>query len=197
MKIYTKKGDEGFTTLFGTGSYSKDHVRIEAYGTVDELNSVIGTVIAEIAVVSANLEDSDSTRSFLQIIHFLQEIQKQLFVIGAELATPNPSAKMEAGFIQLSHVTLLEKEIDQMETELKPLTQFILPGGSKPASLLHLARTVCRRAERKVISLFHEEKVRSELIVYLNRLSDFLFVMARLVNHQLKVEDLFWKGILK
>lgn len=183
MKIYTKKGDEGFTSLFGAGSYSKDHIRIEAYGTVDELNSVIGAVTAEIAVVSANLDESESSSSFLQMIHLLQEIQKQLFVIGAELATPNPSQKMEAGFIQLSHVSILEKEIDQMETELKPLTQFILPGGSKPASLLHLARTVCRRAERKVISLFHEEKVRSEVIVYLNRLSDYLFVMARFVNH--------------
>ncbi len=185
MKIYTKKGDRGETFLFGGGPYPKDSVRIAAYGTVDELNSVLGCAHVEMTVF-----DHDLAKCLL-------EIQKQLFVIGAELATVAPSTEMAAGFIQPNHVTALEAQIDAWETELDPLKNFILPGGNRAAALLHLGRTVCRRAEREAVALSHEISLRMELLVYLNRLSDWLFVLARLVNKRAGVSDLLWEGILK
>jgi cob(I)alamin adenosyltransferase len=183
MKIYTKKGDKGETFLFGGGPYSKDDQRIEAYGTVDELNSVVGCVISEL---------SDEG---IKVI--LRSVQEQLFVVGAELATVNPSAEMAKGFIQSKHVAQLENQIDEWEKELAPLKKFILPGGSKGAAFLHLARTVCRRAERRLVALSHDQMVRPELVIYLNRLSDWFFVLARLVNRHGGVEDILWEGILK
>ncbi len=183
MKIYTKKGDQGQTFLFGGGPYPKDNERIEAYGSVDELNSVLGCALTE-------LEDPSLAAA-------LTEAQRQLFIVGAELAAVNPSPEMIAGFIQDRHVKALEQQIDAWEGELEPLKQFILPGGAKAAALLHLARTVCRRAERQVVTVSHDQAVRPELLVYLNRLSDWLFVLARLVNRRAKVDDVLWEGILK
>lgn len=183
MKIYTKKGDKGSTYLFGGGPFPKDAIRIQAYGTVDELNSVLGCAIAEISDLSLQNE--------------LLRIQKELFVLGSELSSVNPEEKIKAGFLKISNIESMEKSIDEWEKHLKPLKQFILPGGSKASALLHLARTVCRRAEREVVALSHQEEVRSECIVYLNRLSDYLFVMAREVNHLDKKEDVLWEGILK
>ncbi len=183
MKIYTKKGDKGSTYLFGGGPFPKDALRIQAYGTVDELNSLLGCVVVEISDVSLKTE--------------LQKIQKELFVLGSELSSVNPNEKMQAGFVNESHVQAMETSIDRWESKLKALQQFILPGGSKGSALLHLARTVCRRAEREVVALSHQEKVRSECMVYLNRLSDYLFVMAREVNRLEKHEDILWEGILK
>lgn len=183
MKIYTKKGDQGQTFLFGGGPYPKDSERIEAYGSVDELNSVVGCALVE-------LQDKELQSACL-------EIQRQLFIVGAELATLNPTPELAAGFIQDRHVQALEKQIDAWEGELEPLKKFILPGGAKAAALLHLARTVCRRAERQVVAVSHDQAVRPELLVYLNRLSDWLFVLARVVNRRAKVEDILWEGILK
>jgi len=183
MKIYTKKGDKGQTSLFGGGPYPKNDQRVATYGEVDELNSVIGCVLSE-------LEEEFLKKN-------LSEIQKQLFVVGAELASVNPPEKMKVGFIQSGHVKALENLIDHCEASLKPLAQFILPGGCKAAALLHLARTTCRRAERSLVSLSQAQVIREELIVYLNRLSDTLFIMARFANAKAKVEDVLWEGILK
>ncbi len=182
LKIYTKKGDAGQTFLFGGGPYPKDSERIAAYGEVDELNSVVGCVVTE-------LKEKD----LQEILH---RVQKELFVVGAELATLKPSVEMQAGFIQERHVANLEHEIDQWETELTPLTKFILPGGSKPSAWLHLARTVSRRAERSLVHLSHDLTVRPELLCYMNRLSDWFFVLARLINHRSKVQDILWEGML-
>src|SRR4030095_12954804 len=183
VKIYTKKGDKGETSLFGGGPYPKDTDRIDAYGQVDELNSVIGGVLTE-------LTDDDLKQRLLAV-------QKELFMVGAELATLKPSEKMIGGFIQERHVTALEERMDAWESLLKPLKNFVLPGGTKAAAWLHLSRTVCRRAERAVVKLSHSENLRPELVIYLNRLSDFLFVMARIVNLKSGVEDILWEGILK
>jgi len=125
------------------------------------------------------------------------EAQASAEVIGAELATVDPSVEMAAGFIQNKHVGELEKLIDAWEGELEPLKKFILPGGNQAASLLHLGRTVCRRAERQVVKVSHGMDIRPEMIVYLNRLSDWLFVLARLVNHRAGIQDILWEGILK
>lgn len=184
MKIYTKKGDAGQTFLFGGGPYPKDSERIAAYGEVDELNSVVGCVLS-------SLQNSPA------LSERLLEVQKQLFVVGAELATVNPSAEMAAGFIKSSHSQALEKDIDAWEAELEPLKKFVLPGGEMAASFLHQARTVCRRAERAVVKLSHDQPIRSDLSIYLNRLSDWLFVLARLVNKRAGVPDILWEGILK
>ena len=184
MKIYTKKGDKGQTYLFGGGPFPKDSERIEAYGTVDELNSVLGCAVSELGPKS-------------EFTSILTEIQKQLFIVGAELATVKPTPEMSQGFIKNSHVDLLEKQIDEWEAELTPLTRFILPGGTKASSWLHLARTVGRRAERALVTCSHDQALRPELIVYLNRLSDWFFVLARLLNHRAQVAYILWEGILK
>jgi cob(I)alamin adenosyltransferase len=182
MKIYTKKGDGGQTFLFGGGPYPKDYPRIAAYGTVDELNSVVGCALAEV----------QDARLHSQVL----EVQKQLFVVGAELASQNPSPEMIRGFIRDEHISALEGQMDAWDAELKPLKKFILPGGAKGAALFHLARTVCRRAERLVVALAREEPVRPELIKYLNRLSDWCFLLARVLNKKSGVEDVLWEGIL-
>jgi len=175
MSVYTKFGDKGTTALVGGGTVSKDHPRVEAYGDVDELNSVLGLAIAF----------SEKT----EVNTYLEKIQKDLFLIGAELASK--SAKKT---ISPARVGEIEKEIDRLEKELPPLNHFILPGGSKTASLLHHARTVCRRAERKVVLLSNKEKTNPALIIYLNRVGDFLFMLARYVNYKKKVDEIVWKG---
>ena len=181
MKIYTKKGDRGETSLMGGDVVGKDHPRIEAYGSVDELNAILG-------IVQTQVSDGEMKK-------VLSEIQKQLFILGAELATPHPNEKMKQGFLQDAQVTQLESQMDSWERELKPLTSFILPGGGSAAAYLHLARTVCRRAERLLVHLHHQETLREIPLIYLNRLSDWFFVLARLLNHREGVEDVLWEGI--
>lgn len=179
MKIYTKAGDDGRTGLLGPGRFSKDSNRIEAYGIVDELNAVVGLARA------AGLES--------ELDALAQRIQNDLFVVGSALADPNPGGPFH-GSVRAEHAVRLEAAIDALEAGLPPLTQFILPGGTASASALHLARTVCRRAERAVVRLSHQdsEHVPAELIVYLNRLSDLLFVMARAANKRAGVADVPW-----
>jgi cob(I)alamin adenosyltransferase len=178
LKIYTKTGDDGTTGLFGGPRVAKDDPRIEAYGTVDELNAVVGMVRA--TKVEADLD------------RLLERIQNELFDVGAELASPDPS-RSGTRVIGPAHIGALETAIDQHDAGLEPLKQFILPGGTQAAALLHLGRTVCRRAERTVVSLAAKQHVAHELIVYLNRLSDLLFVLARWTNHAAGQTDVLWR----
>ncbi len=182
MKIYTKTGDRGETGLFGGPRVSKDAPRIEAYGTVDELNSVLG-------IARSQLADGE--------IHALVgRIQNDLFALGAQLATPDPAAHQTA-LIGPAETAALEAAIDHFESGLDPLTQFILPGGVPAAAHLHLARTVCRRAERRLVTLAREsvEPISGELVVYLNRLSDLLFVLARAANRAAGAADVPWQKL--
>lgn len=184
MKIYTKTGDKGTTGLFAGPRVSKDHPRIQAYGAVDELNALLGV---------ANTKLPAGPTEGPSVVDALRSVQSDLFSIGAQLATPNP---IEHGMCLLTaeRVTVLEAWIDRFDGELPSLNSFILPGGSEGAAVLHLARTVCRRAERDIVSLTHYETVENPdlLIVYLNRLSDLLFVLARWVNHAAGIRDLAW-----
>jgi cob(I)alamin adenosyltransferase len=180
MKIYTKTGDDGTTGLFGAGRVRKDSPRIEAYGTVDELNSHIG--------VARALEPDSPTASLLG------SIQSKLFVLGADLATPQTvSANVSVPRVTGPDVQELECAIDENEVGLATLKNFILPAGSMLAAQLHVCRTVCRRAERLLVSLSHEEEIGSFDIMYLNRLSDLLFVLARRANKDARVADVEWK----
>lgn len=179
MKIYTRSGDEGMTGLLGPRRVFKDNARIDAYGTVDELNAVLGVVRAE--GLPADLDT------------LLKTCQDDLFELGSALADPDPKGRFFHA-ISTAHAARLESAIDRMEAELPPLTSFILPGGTRAASQAHLARTICRRAERDVVSLLHveHEPVDPATVIYLNRLSDFLFVFARLLNHRDGVADVPW-----
>lgn len=177
MKIYTKTGDLGETGLWGGQRVLKFHSRIEAYGTVDECNAVLGLVLA------SNLPP--------QLGPFLTAIQHRLFVIGGQLASPQPSSHLPV--LAESDITLLETWIDELVEQLPPLKTFILPGGTLSASYLHLARTICRRAERKSVELYQTDPVDPLLLTYLNRLSDFLFVAARFANHHAHIADTPWE----
>ena len=177
MKIYTKTGDTGETSLFDNTRVSKAHPRVDAYGEVDELNACLGAVRA--AGVDAEIGSS------------LEAIQRDLFALGAQLADPSDkiSDRVSKSVLDEASITRLEQLIDRFETELPPLRRFILPGGSQAGALLHLARTVCRRAERRIVAL---EGADPRTVVYVNRLSDLLFVMARLVNHRSGVPEVEW-----
>ena len=181
FKIYTKTGDKGTTSLIGGTKVSKSHLRIEAYGTVDELNSNIG--------LCKDALDDEHSRTVLQ------DVQWQLFSIGAALACdPAKETKLHIPDIHESDIVSLEKEIDRMNEVLSPLKYFILPGGHHIISFLHIARCVCRRAERCCVHLETEkEKIDPLILAYLNRLSDYLFVLARYAGHLLKIEDIPWK----
>lgn len=182
MKIYTKTGDQGETGLFGGGRVPKDALRVDAYGEIDEANASLGT--ARAAGVDAELET------------ILAAAQHALFDLGAELATPaeaNRGAKAKVPLVTEAAVEALEAAIDRLEAELPPLTQFVLPGGTPAAAALHAARTVLRRAERRMVSLHRAAPIRGELLRYVNRLSDLLFVMARVANHRAKVPEIFWQ----
>lgn len=181
MRIYTKTGDEGITGLFGGGRVEKDHPRVAAYGDVDELNSAIGVARAT------------------QPVHFfddlLESIQRDLFSIGGHLATPDPDKVREAlakADLSTDRVTVFERVIDDADRELPALRAFVLPAGTPKAAAMHLARTVCRRAERSVVHLAHHTDVHEFFIVYLNRLSDLLFTLARLANHRDGAGDVTW-----
>lgn len=179
MKIYTRTGDDGSTGLFGGDRVGKDDLRVDAYGTVDAANSAIG------AALSA--QPPQATAAALRII------QSKLFCLGAEVAcTPGSEHKLKMNVISEADVSILEKEIDRIQDTLPELRRFILPGGTACASLLHVARTTCRAAERRVVALGREASVRAELVRYLNRLSDLLFVMAREANHAAAVAEVEW-----
>ena len=180
MKIYTKTGDKGDTSLFGGQRVPKDALRIEAYGTVDELNSLLGVARA------------DNTGSLVDKV--LGHVQSELFDLGADLATPRSNHKKQIKRIEPRDAHALEKYIDSLETHLKPLRAFVLPGGSPVAARLHFARTVCRRAERVVVRLSRNEDIGKGITVYLNRLSDLLFVLARYANHVAGVAETKWKS---
>lgn len=182
LKIYTKTGDDGTTGLFGGERVSKDSLRIECYGTVDELNSAIG--LARAHGLLANHDNLADT------------IQQQLFVLGADLATPHShdDKKFSIPRVTPADVECLESAIDRLEGTLPPLKNFILPGGTPSGATLHLARTICRRAERSAVTLWHQEPAIGHLpITYLNRLSDLLFVLARTVNHAAGIEEHPWR----
>ena len=189
VKIYTRTGDDGETGLFGGGRVPKDDLRIEAYGCVDELNAVVGVARSELR--------SEPTRSdapeWNELDGLLQAIQHDLFSIGAELATRDP-VKHSTLLVGDARVRALETAIDRWESTLEPLTAFILPGGSVAAASLHVARTVCRRAERRTLSLSRAQSLAdgSVALVYLNRLSDLLFVLARVANRLAGVDEPAW-----
>lgn len=178
MKIYTKTGDQGETSLFGGTRVSKNSARIEAYGTVDELNSTIG--LARSFGLSEECEE------------MAVQCQEDLFVLGADLATP-PSKKAKIDRIGPQHFTQLENFIDSLEGSLETLKFFILPAGTSTAAALHMARTVCRRAERACITARETEDISPDTVIYLNRLSDLLFVMARFENMKSGIPESKWK----
>lgn len=179
MKIYTKTGDKGQTSLVGGTRVLKTELRIEAYGTVDELNSYVGLVRDQ--VVNNDRKD------------ILKEIQDRLFTIGSILASEPEQTKKRIPDLHESDIELLEKEMDRMDESLEPMRFFILPGGHQSVSFGHLARTVCRRAERVVIRLSQETEVDDLVIRYLNRLSDYLFVLCRMMIKDLNIEEISWK----
>ena len=180
-RIYTKTGDTGDTALFGGGRVAKSHPRVAAYGDIDELNSVLGSARAA------------PSQDFFDAL--LESIQQDLFAIGGYLATPDPDKvrkALEKAHLSSTQVDVFEAAIDAADRELLPLTAFILPAGCEKAVRLHVARAVCRRAERSVVALAHGEDVPPLFLVYLNRLSDLLFTLARLANHRAGVRDVTW-----
>ncbi len=180
MKIYTKTGDKGETGLFDGTRVPKDATRVDAYGAVDELNAVLGAAIAF-------LDDAE-------VVDILRQVQRDLFAVGARLADPRLTreGKSEKDRFEPGRVTRLEEVIDRFEAGLPPLRRFILPGGSQAGALLHLARTVCRRAERRIVTLAREVDIQPVVVTYLNRLSDLLFVLARAANHRARAEEVPW-----
>ncbi len=179
MKLYTRTGDDGSTGLYGGARTTKDALRVEAYGTVDELNSALG--VAAVVCQDAQLAD------------ILTRLQSRLFDLGADLCTPNDAGKLPHEVrITPAHVTELEGLIDTVSGQLPPLKTFILPGGCELAARLHLARTVSRRAERCIVALAHAEPVGEGVVPYINRVSDLLFAMARRANQQAGVDDVPW-----
>ena len=182
MKIYTKRGDTGETDLFGGPRVGKDDLRVEAYGAVDELNSVLGMAAAA------------STQP--DVLALVQELQSTLFDLGSYLASPDPDRRKKSQIPepQDHDVERMERAIDAFEEELEPLRSFILPGGTQAAAAFHLARTVCRRAERRAVSLHRVEALDPLALRFLNRLSDLLFTMARLENRRAGHDDVAWVG---
>ena len=181
MRIYTKTGDKGDTGLFGGGRVAKDDPRVDAYGEIDELNAVLGM--------------ARSVEMMPRIDEVLLPVQRDLFAIGGHLATPDPekvATALEKAELSAERVSQFEQVMDAADQELPPLRAFVLPAGTPKAAALHLARTVCRRAERSVVHLAHETAVPALFVVYLNRLSDFLFTLARLANHRDGAGDVTW-----
>lgn len=181
MKIYTKTGDSGDTGLFGGGRVSKNHPRVEAYGDVDELNAMLGVVCA--------------TEPMARIDDVVVPIQRDLFAIGALLATPDlekMQRHLEKARVDDARIGELERHIDDGDDELEPLKSFIVPGGTPKAAALHLARTVCRRAERRVVELARDTEIPQVVVIYLNRLSDLLFTLARVANRRSGASEVTW-----
>lgn len=182
MKIYTKTGDKGDTGLIDGSRISKSDLRIRAYGEVDEANSHIGMIISSIEKKSI----------FDDVRKILLNVQQDLFVLGAELANPN-TLKDDNMLVKREMISTIEKYIDNFESELAPITYFILPGGSIESSLLHICRTVVRRAETSAVALAKGQKINQEILTYLNRISDLFFVLARVTNKRQKRADIPWK----
>ena len=178
MKIYTKTGDEGKTSLFDNSRVWKSDERIMSYGAVDELNSSIGIAL------SLELDN--------EIKEILIKLQNDLFIVGSDLANPNMANNKIRTTEEM--IIFLEQKIDLLEPQLKPLTSFILPGGTLLASILHLSRTISRRAETHVVALSKSEDINKEAVIYLNRLSDLMFILARIVNNRKKMPDIIWKS---
>lgn len=178
MKLYTKGGDTGMTSLLGGARVKKYNPRIEAYGTVDELNSQIGVIR------SSEIAESDKK--------FLIDIQNALFTMGSKLAMEPGNDKVKIPELQDSDVTALEIEIDKIDAILPPMRNFVLPGGNMAVAHSHVARCVCRRAERSVLSLSENEEVAPIIIMYLNRLSDYLFILSRKISHETEAEEIPW-----
>lgn len=179
-KLYTRMGDRGETSLFGGERVPKDHLRVEAYGQLDQTSATIGLLV--VSLPQGEMRDE------------LQQVQNALFDMGAELATP-PDSRLEYKLprvIEEEDWRRLERLLDEYDAQVPPLRSFILPGGHETAARAHLARTTCRTAERAVVRLAHVEEVRQDLLTYLNRLSDFLFVCARLLNHRAGVDEVTW-----
>ena len=192
-RVYTRSGDDGTTGLVGGTRVRKDHPRIAAYGDIDELNSVLGQVRAELE--DRGYADNPDARHLDRTLTF---IQQELFDLGSELATPDAADRERRGRaaprVSDAEVEELERWIDRLDTELEPLASFVLPGGARGAALLHLARTVCRRAERRVTALAELEPVGPLPVKYLNRLSDYLFTAARTANRRAGVAEPKWIG---
>jgi cob(I)alamin adenosyltransferase len=182
LKIYTKTGDKGDTGLIDGSRISKSDLRIIAYGEVDEANSHIGLIISSI----------EKNLIFDDVRKILLNVQQDLFVLGAELANPN-TLKDDNMLVKREMISTIEKYIDNFESELAPITYFILPGGSIESSLLHICRTVVRRAETSAVALAKEQKINQEILTYLNRISDLFFVLARVTNKRQKRADIPWK----
>jgi len=179
MKIYTKTGDKGTTSLVGGTRVPKTHIRLEAYGTVDELNANLGLLVTYLP------DEQDR--------HFLQQVQNRLFAVGSQLATdPKKNGLKEASVITCGQVEAVEHEIDRLSNLLPPLSAFLLPGGSRGAAHCHVCRTVCRRAERRILALAEQAELTAELLAYMNRLSDYLFVLSRKMNQDEKKAEIFW-----
>ena len=182
MKIYTKTGDKGDTGLIDGSRISKSDLRIIAYGVVDEANSHIGLIISNI----------ERNSIFDDVKKILLNVQQDLFILGAELANPN-TLKDDNMLVKREMISTIEKYIDKFESELAPLSNFILPGGSIESSLFHICRTVVRRAETSAVALAKEQKINQEILTYLNRTSDLFFVLARVTNKRQKRNDILWK----
>ena len=181
MKIYTKTGDKGTTSLVGGTRVPKTHIRLEAYGTVDELNSNLGLLITYLS------DERDR--------NFLQQVQDKLFAVGSHLATDREKTELyEVSIITPALVESIEREIDYMDAILPQLSSFVLPGGSRGAAVCHVCRTVCRRAERRILALAEQVEIASELLAYVNRLSDYLFVLSRKMNKDEKKDEIFWNN---
>lgn len=182
MKVYTRRGDAGDTDLFGGPRVGKEDARVEAYGAVDEANAAVGAAAAQ------------SAHADLRTI--CRDVQERLFDLGGTLATPDAERRRKSAVpaLDAADVQALERHIDALEAELEPLSRFVLPGGSAAAAAFHLARTVCRRAERRCVALHRREPIDAPILGWLNRLSDLLFVMARVENRRAGVGDVPWRG---
>jgi cob(I)alamin adenosyltransferase len=188
-KVYTRHGDKGQTHLVGGRRVAKDDPRIESYGTIDELNAILG-------IVRACNDEATAAPATKRLDQILRQVQNELFDLGSELATP-PDAVWE-GMIRIGpeQITVLERTIDECQADLEPLQSFILPGGGTIAAFLHQARTVCRRAERDILRLMHREPIGGAVLAYVNRLSDLLFVLSRWMSHTLGEPEYLWeKGL--
>lgn len=193
MKIYTKGGDKGKTSLIGGKRVSKAHARLDAYGTVDELNSTIGLLAREI---SDDLAKAGRQKDSSELVKELTYIQSDLFDLGSHLACEDADMRRQLPTLDPSRVSSLEKAMDTFSTELKPLKHFVLPGGARSACIAHMARTICRRAERLIVHLEEIEpnSIENINVQYLNRLSDYFFVLARHLNRLMSVEEPIWAG---
>lgn len=184
MKIYTKTGDKGMTSLVGGTRVAKTDARLEAYGTVDELNAHLGLLVTYLS------DGADKT--------FLRQVQDTLFAVGSHLATDRRKTELKAASIIIpGQVEAVEREIDSIDRLLPPLTAFVLPGGSLGAAQCHVCRTVCRRAERRILALADEVEIAPELLAYVNRLSDYLFVLSRKINLDADKDEIFWNNSCK